>query len=313
MKESIVVAVGGNSLIQDSEHITVRDQYTAAQKTADNLFNLVSEGNKLSIVHGNGPQVGFILRRSELAERELHRIPMDSCVADTQGALGYNIQMAMGNTLARGGIRSSVATVVTQVEVDPKDPAFGNPTKPIGSFMTEEVACNHRDNDGWIVKEDAGRGFRRVIPSPTPKRIVEIDVIKTLIDAGVIVIACGGGGIPVYRDDEGVLVGLEAVIDKDNAAALMAREISADRFIISTAVSKVCLNFGTAEERELDRVTVAEAERYLEEGHFAAGSMLPKIKAMIDFVSSTGNPGIITDPGNLADAINGDAGTHIVP
>ena len=313
MVETVVLAVGGNSLILDNQHVSVQDQYSAAEKTAENMVELIKAGHKVALVHGNGPQVGFILRRGELAAHELHQVPVDSCVADTQGALGYNLVMALNNVLARHGLKKSVTTVVTQVEVSGEDPAFKNPTKPIGSFMTEEIALERQKENGWDIKEDAGRGFRRVIPSPVPRKIIEIDVIRLLLQNGVIVIAAGGGCIPVKANEDGTYTGIEAVIDKDLAAALLADNIKADHFIISTAVEKVCLNFGTPEQKALSRITVAEAEQYVKEGHFAAGSMLPKIQAMIQFVKSTGKPGIITDPAHLAQAIKGQAGTHIVP
>lgn len=313
MAETIVIAVGGNSLITDPRHITVEDQYKAAEETAENLVDLIREGHSIVIVHGNGPQVGFILRRGELAAKELHQVPIDSCVADTQGALGYNLQMALKNTMSRRGLDRAVSTVVTQVEVSPEDPAFDNPTKPIGSFMSEEAARQRERENRWIVKEDAGRGYRRVIPSPIPRAIIEIEVIKLLIKEGIIVIAAGGGGIPVKRDARGILTGIEAVVDKDYAAALLANNIQADRFIISTAVEKVCLNFGSPSERPLDEITSSEAEDFMKEGHFAEGSMLPKIKAMVQFVKASNRRGIITDPQNLAKAIEGRAGTHILP
>jgi carbamate kinase len=313
MSETIVIAVGGNSLITDSEHISVEDQFHAAEKTARNIITLIEEGHNIVIVHGNGPQVGFILRRGELAAKELHTVPLDSCVADTQGALGYNIQMALDNELIKRGTARPTVTVVTQVEVSPQDPAFDNPTKPIGSFMDEETARTRERENGWIVKEDAGRGWRRVIPSPKPNSIIEIDVIKMLLDRGVVVVAAGGGGIPVKRHNNGTLEGVEAVIDKDHAASLLAHEVKADRFIISTAVEKVCLNFGTPEQKDLDELTVAEAREYIAAGHFAPGSMLPKIEAMVKFVEDTGRKGIITDPAHLADALKGTAGTHLCP
>lgn len=313
MVETVVLAVGGNSLIIDNQHVSVQDQYKAAEKTAENMVELIKAGHKIALVHGNGPQVGFILRRGELAAKELHQVPVDSCVADTQGALGYNLGMALNNVLARNGLSRSVTTVVTQVEVSSEDPAFQNPTKPIGSFMTKETALERQKENGWDIKEDAGRGYRRVIPSPLPRKILEIDVIRMLLQNGVLVIAAGGGGIPVKANADGTYTGVEAVIDKDLAAALLADNIKADHFIISTAVEKVCLHYGTPEEKALSRITVAEAEQYVREGHFAAGSMLPKIQAMIQFVKDTGKPGIITDPAHLAQAIKGEAGTHIVP
>ena len=311
-KKLIVIAIGGNSLIEDSKHVTVSAQYKAASKTAHHIARLIKEGHKVVIVHGNGPQVGYILLRAEYARKILHTVPLDSCVADTQGAIGYQLQKALGNELNLLGMDLDVATVVTQVLVDDSDPSFSNPTKPIGSFMQKEEAEYHRDNDGWAVVEDAGRGWRRVVASPEPKEIIESGTIRKLIDSGVIVIAAGGGGIPVVREDDGLLYGREAVVDKDLAAALLAKQIGADMFVISTAVEKVCLNYNNSNEKKLDTITVKEAREYMAEGHFAPGSMLPKMKAITDFVSSTGGLGLITDPAHLYDALYSDAGTKIV-
>lgn len=311
-KKLIVIAIGGNSLIEDSKHVTVSAQYKAASKTAHHIARLIKEGHKVVIVHGNGPQVGYILLRAEYARKILHTVPLDSCVADTQGAIGYQLQKALGNELNLLGMELDVATVVTQVLVDDSDPSFSNPTKPIGSFMQKEEAEYHRDNDDWAVVEDAGRGWRRVVASPEPKEIIESGTIRKLIDSGVIVIAAGGGGIPVVREDDGLLYGREAVVDKDLAAALLAKQIGADMFVISTAVEKVCLNYNKSNEKKLDTITVKEAREYMAEGHFAPGSMLPKMKAITDFVSSTGGLGLITDPAHLYDALYSDAGTKIV-
>ena len=311
-KKLIVIAIGGNSLIEDSKHVTVSAQYKAASKTAHHIARLIKEGHKVVIVHGNGPQVGYILLRAEYARKILHTVPLDSCVADTQGAIGYQLQKALGNELNLLGMDLDVATVVTQVLVDDSDPSFSNPTKPIGSFMQKEEAEYHRDNDGWAVVEDAGRGWRRVVASPEPKEIIESGTIRKLIDSGVIVIAAGGGGIPVVREEDGLLYGREAVVDKDLAAALLAKQIGADMFVISTAIEKVCLNYNKSNEKKLDTITVKEAREYMAEGHFAPGSMLPKMKAITDFVSSTGGLGLITDPAHLYDALYSDAGTKIV-
>ena len=309
-----VIAIGGNSLIRDSAHQTVEDQYDAAAETTSHLANLVDAGWEFAIVHGNGPQVGFILRRSELSAHELHEIPLDVCGADTQGALGYALQQTLQNHLLEIGISKPVATVVTQVEVDPTDPAFANPTKPIGSFMEEERARQREEEHGWFCVEDAGRGWRRCVASPIPQRIVELASIATLLDAGAIVVAVGGGGIPVVADGEGRLRGVAAVIDKDRAAALLAKGIGADVMVISTAVEKVALHFGTADEEDIDEMTLTAAKQYLEEGvHFKEGSMAPKIEAAIDFLESGGDAVIISDPAHLEDAVAGKTGTHIVP
>ena len=307
----IVIAIGGNSLIEDSKHVTVQSQYDAANKTAKHIARLVQAGNRVVIAHGNGPQVGYILRRAELAQKLLHTVPLDSCVADTQGAIGYQLQMALDNQMAIDGIKKNIATVVTQVEVKADDPSFLKPTKPIGSFMSEEDAMERKEKDGWSVVEDAGRGWRRVVASPKPVSIIELETIKCLLDNGVIVIAAGGGGIPVVKDEKGCLKGIEAVIDKDLAAAMLAKDLNADMFVISTAVPKVCLNYGKSDEKKLDSISTDEAKAYINEGHFAPGSMLPKIQALVDFVDTTGNVGIVTDPEHLFDAVYGDQGTKI--
>ena len=308
----IVIAIGGNSLIEDPKKVTVDAQYRAAEKTAHHIADIIESGNRVVIVHGNGPQVGYILLRSEYARKILHAVPLDSCVADTQGAIGYQLQKALDNEFIERGMSNRAATVVTQVEVSASDPSFGNPTKPIGSFMTEEDALEHQKNFGWAVKEDAGRGWRRVVPSPKPISIIELDTIRFLSDSGAAVIAAGGGGIPVVRDEKGALWGKEAVIDKDLAAAILAKSLNADAFIISTAVEKVCLDYNKPTERAIDTMTVKEARKYSEEGQFAPGSMLPKIQALVDYVESTGNLGMITDPEHIPGALKGEAGTKIV-
>jgi carbamate kinase len=312
VSETIVIAIGGNSLITDARHVTVPAQYEAAFATARNLRPVLASDHRIAIVHGNGPQVGFILRRAQLAASELHMVPLDSCVADTQGALGYNIQTAIRNVIGGLEQQRNVSTIVTEVLVDEHDPSFSDPSKPIGSFMSEEEAMARRERDGWAVAEDAGRGWRWVVPSPRPLEILELPVIRQLVESGTITIAAGGGGIPVVRTADGTYTGVEAVIDKDLAASLLARSLEADRFVISTAVEKVYLNYGKPDQRALEELTVAEAQTYMSEGHFARGSMLPKIQAMIEFVQATGRQGIITDPEHLAAALEGKAGTHIV-
>jgi carbamate kinase len=309
-----VVAIGGNSLIVDKEHQTVEDQYRAAGETAYHIAHLIKEGWEVAIGHGNGPQVGFILRRSELARHELHEVPLDVCGADTQGAIGYALQQNLYNHFLDMGIDKPIATVVTQVEVDRNDPAFQNPTKPIGSFMDEAEALRRQTNEDWRVVEDAGRGWRRVVPSPLPTRVVELDAIKKLIDDGVVVITVGGGGIPVVADDQGHFSGVAAVIDKDFASSLLANSINAELLLISTSVKKVALNYGTPEQEWLDHMTVSEANAYLEEGiHFKKGSMAPKIQASIWFLEKGGKEVIITNPENIARALAGETGTRIIP
>ncbi len=308
-----VIAIGGNSLIPDADHVTVQDQYAAAAETDDHIASLVQDGWDVAISHGNGPQVGFILRRSELASNELHEVPLDYCGADTQGAIGYMLQQNLVNDFRQRGIAKSVATVVTQVEVDPNDPAFQNPSKPIGSFMDEAKAMRRRDDDGWNVKEDAGRGWRRVVASPAPKRIVEIDVIKQLLDAGVVTIAVGGGGIPVITNEKGDLEGVAAVIDKDLASSMLARQVGADLLLISTAVEQVALNFGKPNQEWVSRLTLDEVKRYLDEGgHFLEGSMAPKMRAVVEFLEAGGDAALITNPQNLERAMAGETGTRIV-
>jgi len=311
-KKVAVVAIGGNSLIKDKEHQTVPDQFAATRETCVHIANMIERGWDVIITHGNGPQVGFILRRSELASHVLHTVPLDSCGADTQGAIGYMIQQSLYNEFKLRGMDKQAATVVTQVLVDKDDPAFQNPSKPIGPFLDQEMALKRRDEEGWDVVEDAGRGWRRVVPSPIPRRIIERDAIKNLIDAGFVVIAVGGGGIPVVEEN-GELKGTAAVIDKDYASSLLALAIGVDLFLISTAVEKVALNFGKLNQEWLDRMTLAEARHYLEEGHFAPGSMYPKIKAIVDFLEEGGKEALVTSPENIERALAGETGTRIVP
>lgn len=307
-----VVAIGGNSLIKDKNHQTVEDQYDAAGETAYHIAQMIKSGWDVAIGHGNGPQVGFILRRSELSRHELHEVPLDACGADTQGAIGYALQQNLYNHFLSMGIHKSVATVVTQVEVDRNDPAWQNPTKPIGSFMDETEALRRQASEDWNVVEDAGRGWRRVVPSPLPKRVVELDAVNRLLEAGMVVITVGGGGIPVVADEQGYLKGVAAVIDKDYASSLLATSINADLFLISTAVEKVALNFGTPAEKWVDHMTLVEAKRYLEEGiHFKKGSMAPKIQAILWFLERGGKEAIITNPENIARALAGETGTRI--
>lgn len=308
-----VVAVGGNSLIKDKKHQSVADQDLAVQETCRHIVDMIEAGWNVVITHGNGPQVGFILRRSELSRHELHEVPLDSCGADTQGAIGYQIQKALYNDFRRRGMERQAATVVTQTLVDRDDPSFRSPSKPIGSFMTAEEAQARRSTEGWDVVEDAGRGWRRVVASPLPVRIIERDAIKALIDGGFIVVAVGGGGIPVVEDAAGNLVGASAVIDKDYASGLMANAVNADLFLISTAVEKVALNFGKPDQVWLDRMTLAEAKRYMAEGHFAKGSMGPKIQAIIWYLERGGREALVTNPESIARALRGETGTRIVP
>ena len=307
-----ILAIGGNSLIKDKSHIALSSQYEAIQETSKYVAELIAEGLSMVITHGNGPQVGFIYRRGELARRELPLIPLDICGADTQGAIGYMIQKALLNEFRERGIAKKVTVVVTQTIVDREDPSFERPTKPIGSFMSEEEALANKKEFGWEVVEDAGRGFRRVVPSPIPREIIELDVIKLLADHGYVVVAVGGGGIPVIRNEQGELEGVEAVIDKDLGSSLLARNLGADTFIISTAIDSVYLNFGKENQRPIRRATLPEVKRYLAEGHFKPGSMKPKIEAIIQFLENGGKRAIITSPENLLKAVREECGTTIV-
>lgn len=312
-KKIAVVAIGGNSLIKDEKNKTVKAQYEAAGETCRHIAKMIQHGWSIVIVHGNGPQVGFVLRRSELAAKELHEIPLDVCVADTQGALGYALQQNLYNALQEMGVSKQLLTIITQVEVDADDPAFKKPSKPIGSFMNKTTALQRRE-DGWAVADDAGRGWRRVVASPFPKHIVEAPAIKEMVERDIVVIAAGGGGIPVVIDSRGNLKGVPAVIDKDHAAAFLAKYIKADLFVISTAVEKVVLNFGKPNATPIDHITLTEAKQYLQEGiHFAKGSMAPKIEAAINFIEAGGTHVIITNPENIESALNGKSGTHITP
>ena len=308
-----VVAVGGNALIKDKNHKTVQDQFEAAKDTMSHIVDMIEKGWDVVVTHGNGPQVGFILRRSELAKEVLHEIPLDYCGADTQGAIGYMFQKSLQNEFKRRGMQKDAATVITQTVVNKDDPAFKHPTKPIGTFMDESEAKSRQEHDGWTVVEDAGRGWRRVVASPLPEKIVEANAIKNLLNAGIIVVGVGGGGIPVIINDAGDIEGVEAVIDKDFGSSLLANLINADLFVISTAVEKVALHFNSDDEVWLDEMTVAEAKQYIQEGHFAPGSMLPKVKAIIEYLENGGKKALITDPEHIGEALDGKTGTWIVP
>jgi carbamate kinase len=308
-----VVAVGGNSLIKDKAHQTVPDQYNAAAQSMAHIAGMIQAGWNVVVTHGNGPQVGFILRRSEISKHELHEVPLDYCGADTQGAIGYMFQRALHNEFAKRGMDRQAVTVVTQVLVDRADPAFQNPSKPIGSFMDEPTAQARREAEGWAVVEDAGRGWRRVVPSPLPKEIVERDAILQLVQGGFVVVAVGGGGIPVVRDPLGDLVGVEAVIDKDFASALLASSIGADLFLISTAVPQIALHYNKPDQRWLDRLSLEQAKQYLAQGHFAKGSMEPKVRAIINYLEAGGKEALVTDPENIERALAGETGTRVVP
>jgi carbamate kinase len=310
-----VVAIGGNSLIKDAAHQSVEDQHDALRETAHHIADMVEQGWDVAIGHGNGPQVGFILRRSEIAAKieGMHEVPLDVCGADTQGAIGYELQQALQNELYHRAIKKRCATIITQVLVDQNDPAFKNPSKPIGGFMDQAEAMRRKNEMGWSVVEDAGRGWRRVVPSPLPQEIVEQTTIEVVLKEGIIVITVGGGGIPVIDVGDGEYRGTAAVIDKDFASSLLAREVKADLFLIATAIERVAINFGKPDQQWIDKMTLAEAKQYLAEGtHFAKGSMAPKIQAIISFLEAGGKHAIITDPQNIGRALRGETGTHIV-
>lgn len=312
-KPLVVIAIGGNSLITDSEHMSVVDQYRAAGETAANIAPIVNDGYRVVVTHGNGPQVGFILLRSELAKEALHQVPLANCVADTQGSIGMQIAQSLQNAFRQQGREQQVVAIVTQVVVDPEDPSFDKPTKPIGPFMTESEARQHAEDDGWAIAEDANRGWRRVVPSPTPIEIIELPAIRTLLDSGALVVAAGGGGIPVIVKPDGSLRPRPAVIDKDAASCLLAQRLGAKVLVFSTDVDRVALNFGTREQKEIDRMNAAQCREHLDEGHFAAGSMRPKIEAALAFIEAGGEEVVITRPPCLAEAMRGTHGTHIVP
>ena len=311
-KPLAVIAVGGNALIRDGDHTALADQYDAVCATAAHVGNLIAAGWNLVLTHGNGPQVGFILRRSEIAQGQVPTVAVQYAVGDTQGAIGFMFQNAFGNELRRRGIDMPVVTLVTQTLVDRADPAFARPDKPIGSFMTEADAKRLAETLGWTVAPDSNRGWRRVIASPQPVKVVEAAIIDRLAREGVLVIACGGGGIAVEELANGELHGVDAVVDKDRASALLAVQLQAELLMISTGVERVAIRFGLPDQQWLDRITVSQAEAYAAEGHFAAGSMGPKIEALLKFVKARpGSRGVITNPESIGRAVQGRAGTWI--
>ena len=313
IEKMVIVAVGGNSLIEDPNNPELHNQWDAVRETCRHIAQMVADGWHVIITHGNGPQVGYALRRSEIAAHEnIPAMPLSLLVADTQGSIGYMLQQAMDNSLRRLGLNRTCATIVTQVQVSADDPAFAHPTKPVGGFMTEAEAM-HRRAQGWQVVEDAGRGWRRVVPSPEPQRIQELNAIQALMLNGYVVIAAGGGGVPVIRNEVGSLRGVAAVIDKDKASSLLAQQLRADLLLISTNVEQVALNYNTADQHDLDHMTIEEARHYINAGQFPDGSMRPKVEACVRFVRNGGPRAIITNPPNLTHALRGDAGTSIVP
>jgi carbamate kinase len=299
--------------VTDAEHDTIPQQYETVCRTVPHLVDLIEQGWRLVVAHGNGPQVGFILRRSEMSQDEVAPVPVDYAVADTQGAIGYMFVKALTNELAWRGLHRPVVAVITQSVVDLNDPAFQRPTKPIGSFLTEARARAMAESHGWTIEEDAGRGWRRTVASPRPRKIVETDVIRTLLDAGAVVVAAGGGGIPVALQPDGKLVGVEAVVDKDLASGLLARDLEADMLLIHTAVPRVAIRFGQPDQQWLNTITVEEARGYIESGEFGEGSMEPKVAAVADFVASTpGAVGVIGAAEEIREIIAGRSGTRIV-
>jgi carbamate kinase len=310
MGKLAVVAVGGNSITKPDQVGTIPEQFANTRETARHIAGMIARGYDVVITHGNGPQVGNILLRAEMASSVLPALPLDTCGADSQGGLGYMIQQVLGSELKERGIEKAVVTVLTQVVVDASDPAFDNPSKPIGPFYTREQAERKRDKAGWAIVEDADRGWRRVVPSPIPVRVVELEAIRVLLRAGCVVIAVGGGGIPVVEED-GELKGVEAVIDKDHASRLLAVGIGAELLLMSTDVDQVSLNYGQADERPLSALSIADARRYYDEGQFPPGSMGPKILAGIAFLEGGGKDVVITSPESIERALDGESGTRL--
>ena len=307
-----VVAVGGNSLITDADHVAIPYQAETAAVTAGYIAEMVASGWRVVVTHGNGPQVGFILRRSELGQPEVPPIPMNYATSNTQGSIGYMFQRSLRNELSRRDLETEPVAVITQALVDKADPDFAKPSKPIGPYLDEATAHRRSSQQGWKVIEDSGRGWRRVVASPRPRRILELEIIRRMVAAGDLVIACGGGGLPVFIDGNGDLRGVEAVVDKDYSSALLAKGLKADLLLISTAVETISLHYNTDRETPLRQLTVSDARRYLAEGHFPAGSMGPKVEALVDYVTSTGGTGIVTDPENLLRGLRGETGTRVV-
>ncbi|MED4582885.1 carbamate kinase [Brevibacillus choshinensis] len=315
MGELVIVAIGGNALVRENGRDSIQDQYEAVRETVAHIADMIEEGYKVVVTHGNGPQVGFAMRRCEIANEitGMPTIPLVNCVAETQGGIGYQIQQALTNEFAKRGMKQKVASVITQVEVSIDDPNFQNPTKPVGSFFTlEQSEAMKAEHPDWVMVEDSGRGYRRVVPSPRPIDIIEKDAIKSLIDSGYVVIAAGGGGIPVVKKADNEYDGIDAVIDKDFATSLLAEQIHAETLIITTGVPRVCINFGKPDQKALEQISVEETKKYIEQDHFAKGSMLPKIEASLSFLEKNGSRVIITNPESLKEAVNNKAGTHIV-
>ena len=312
-QDPVIIALGGNAISSEVDSPSIEEQFEKTRQSVEFIAELIISGfRRILITHGNGPQVGNVILRNEMSAKFVRPNPIDVCVSDTQGQIGYMLQQLLKNALAFRGVTKDVSALVTQVLVDPKDPAFQNPTKPVGMFYKKDEATKLTRERGWNIKEDAGRGYRRVVPSPKPIEIIERMMIKKLMDAGVIMIGVGGGGIPVVRQDNGVLVGVEAVIDKDLASSLVANEIGAKLFIMLTSIDHVMINFNKPDQKKLKTVKLSEIKKYLNSGEFAEGSMAPKIQASIDFLEKGGEKVVITKPENLMEAVFSEYGTHIV-
>ncbi|MFW5662542.1 MAG: carbamate kinase [Bacteroidota bacterium] len=313
MSNKALIAVGGNSLISAGERGTIDEQLSNAYATAKSIVGLIQRGWDVVVTHGNGPQAGAALLRSERAAGEVYTHTLDMCVATTQSEIGYIMQRSMEKALREAGIDKMVTTIPTMVAVDENDPAFKNPSKPIGPFYSKEVAEEKRDRLGWDIVEDASRGYRRVVASPEPKEILQLEIIKKVTDLGIVCIALGGGGIPVIQLGNGDIEGSEAVIDKDRSSALLAKGLDTDLFIISTDADQAYINFKKPGQKGIREATVSEMKKYYDEGHFAPGSMGPKVESVIRFVENSGTKAIITSFELLDDALDGKAGTHVLP
>ena len=314
VRNRLVVALGGNAISAPGKIGTIDEQFEQVTQTAESLCDAIERGYQLIITHGNGPQVGNVLRRVEIASRELYPIPLEVCVADTQAGMGYMIAQCLANVMGKRHLTLDTTCIVTTVLVDRDDPAFGKPSKPIGPLLSAADAETHRDRDGWIIRDEGGGKFRRVVPSPEPRKIIELPAIRQLVDAGQIVVCCGGGGIPVAVDQWGVIRGVPAVIDKDRTTGILAHELAAPTLVILTSVEHACLHYGQPTEQPLKQITADEAEAYLQAGHFGAGSMRPKIETAIDFVRRSPQAGavaIIAHVDHFAAALDGNSGTRI--
>ncbi|MDO9536795.1 MAG: carbamate kinase [Thermoplasmata archaeon] len=312
--KTAIIAIGGNALIKKGEEGNIYQQFANTRETLTQIIKVVELGYDIVITHGNGPQVGDSIRRHENARKIIPPYPLGMCVSETVGSMGYMLQQTMQNIVKKSKkIRKDTVTIITQVVVDDDDPSFHNPTKPIGQFFSKEDIEEIAKTEKWAIVEDSGRGWRRVVPSPKPLRIVEKDTIQHLLEKGKIVIACGGGGLPVIQLADGTLDGVEAVIDKDYASSTLAQQLKLDELIILTSVDKVSINFGKPDEVKLNKMAVAEAKKYLAEGQFPPGSMGPKIEAIIEFLENGGKRALITSHDKLVEAMKGKAGTWIVP